>query len=176
MLPKINWLYGNIIPTHGLALLYGSEGTGKSLYGLHLANQVAQDGHTVLYVPVEDLPVIDDRNRAYRKANGITETRELYLMAMEQPILNEEHSVEMFIQLAGQLNPALIFIDTYRQSTRGIDENLVRDVAPTVDAMRKISNELDCCTAVIHHSGKDGSKGARGSSVLPAGYGRVISA
>ena len=37
-----------------------------------------------------------------------------------------------------------------------------------VDGMQKLRNEVGASILLIHHSGKDRSKGARGSSVLKA--------
>jgi hypothetical protein len=63
---------------------------------------------------------------------------------------------------------ALIVIDTFARALTGGDENSTMDTGQAVAGADLIRAETGACVAFIHHSGKDPSKGARGSSALRA--------
>ena len=90
-LPKVEWLI-DLIPSTGITVFYGTEGTGKSLLGLRLANECAGQGHPALYMPYEDTPVMYVRQTAHDTRYPREQSTEypLWLMAVDQPILNQE--------------------------------------------------------------------------------------
>jgi hypothetical protein len=61
---------------------------------------------------------------------------------------------------------SLIVIDTLARTFGGGDENSTRDMNTFVAAVDQIREATGACILVVHHSGKDDSKGARGSTVL----------
>jgi hypothetical protein len=70
-------------------------------------------------------------------------------------------------QFGGQY-PVLIVLDTLAKALGrfGGDENSAKDVGAFNDAVAALVQKTGACVMVIHHSGKDASKGARGSSAL----------
>lgn len=64
---------------------------------------------------------------------------------------------------------ALAIIDTQNASSPFVDENSARDMGAVVDGAKCLSMAVGGFVLLVAHSGKDGSKGVRGSSVqLPA--------
>ena len=61
---------------------------------------------------------------------------------------------------------SMIVIDTVARSLAGGDENSAADMGLFVSACETISRRLGCTVLAIHHSGKDPSRGMRGSSAL----------
>jgi hypothetical protein len=59
-----------------------------------------------------------------------------------------------------------VFIDTLNRALQGGDENSSADMGRAVAAAQAIADRLGCITILVHHSGKDPSKGARGHSSL----------
>ena len=51
-----------------------------------------------------------------------------------------------------------------------LDENSAKDTGIFIAACDRLKREFHCAVVVIHHSGKDDRKGARGSSNLPASF------
>jgi len=66
------------------------------------------------------------------------------------------------------IDPALVVVDTASWAMEGLEESSARDAGIFLGGMDFIRKALRCAVAIIHHSGKDGSKGERGSSALPA--------
>ena len=62
----------------------------------------------------------------------------------------------------------LLIVDTVARAMAGGDENCSQDMGALIGACDAIRNELDCTILLIHHAGKDTTKGARGHSSLRA--------
>ena len=168
-LPRVAWLVDGLVPSTGTVVLYGREGSGKSFLALRLANIVARR-KTVLYVPYEDLPILHQRQAAHDDYFGCQPAGDLYYMALDMPVLNEEGAVERFkacLEAEG-IKPALIIFDTFRASTTALEENSAKDVGAVIDVLKQIKSDLACTILVVHHMGKESAKGARGSTVITA--------
>ena len=59
-----------------------------------------------------------------------------------------------------------VIIDTLARAMAGMEENSAKDMGAAIAGMETISSALDCAVTVIHHSGKDTSRGERGSNSL----------
>ena len=170
-LPTVNWLI-DLIPDTGITVFFGTEGTGKSLLGLRLANEIAAKGHNTLYMPYEDTPVMYTRQTAHDTyyERDVLADYPLWLMAVDQPTLNQEGAMVQFVDhlAIDDIKPEVIFFDTFRAGTHALDENSTQEVGLVIDTLKGIKDELDCSIVVIHHSGKDKTRGARGSSTITA--------
>jgi hypothetical protein len=62
----------------------------------------------------------------------------------------------------------LVVIDTLARAMAGGDENTAKDMGQFVDNVDRVRAATGATADVIHHTGKDSSKGARGSSALRA--------
>jgi RecA-family ATPase len=68
-------------------------------------------------------------------------------------------------------NPAdelLLIVDTVSRAMAGGDENSSQDMGALIGTCDRIRAELPCTVLLIHHAGKDTTKGARGHSSLRA--------
>jgi hypothetical protein len=66
----------------------------------------------------------------------------------------------------------LLVIDTLNRATRGADENSSRDMGEIIDAAKALQLKLGGTVLLVHHTGKDPTKGLRGHTSL----GNVIDA
>ena len=66
------------------------------------------------------------------------------------------------------IKPKLLVIDTLNRSFGDGDENSTQDMTKFVKSCDEFRATTGCDILIIHHSGKDVLKGARGSSVLKA--------
>ena len=64
------------------------------------------------------------------------------------------------------LRPEIVVIDTLARSMGGRDENSSRDMGQVVASCDLIRNRTGAHVMLVHHEGKDGDRGARGSTVL----------
>lgn len=68
----------------------------------------------------------------------------------------------------------MVVIDTLSQSMMQGDENSASDVAKFMAGATKVFTETGAAVGIVHHSGKDSSKGMRGSSAAFANADAVI--
>lgn len=179
-LPPPAWLIDGYLIRNSLALLYGPSGTYKTFLGVDLALHIATgswwngrqitDRGNVLYVIAEGVAGVGSRIDAWQQHHKI------YQLDNYQPItwlprainLADPLQAATFAQLAGRLEPALIVIDTLARCTLGAEENSARDMGAVVEHLDQIRRATGACVLSIHHTGKDTTGGARGSSALRA--------
>lgn len=63
---------------------------------------------------------------------------------------------------------ALVVIDTLARSFGGGDENAASEMNKVVGRITALKEALDTTVLIVHHTGKDAERGARGSSALNA--------
>jgi hypothetical protein len=69
---------------------------------------------------------------------------------------------------------ALIVFDTLSRSAPGADENSPEDMSEIIGACDRLREATGAAVTLIHHSGKDSGRGARGHSALTAAADTVI--
>ncbi len=170
------WLVNRLIPDGGLAVVYGQPKVGKTFWALELSLCVATGrpfhGLTVrqgcvTYVAAEGGPArLRDRVAAWLKARGVEE-RELEnqweLIAAPVDLPNPKVVSELIDALGGRRH--LVVFDTLARCMSG-DENSQKDMGASVAGCDRIRTEIGASVLLVHHEGKDGARGARGSTVL----------
>jgi hypothetical protein len=99
-------------------------------------------------VPFVLVPVAPDLGRASGDAETLIETIRECLNAIGNPPLRA------------------VAVDTLARSMKGADENAAKDMTAFVDNCGQIGSAFGCIVVAVHHSGKDATKGARGSNAL----------
>ncbi|MFY9837490.1 MAG: AAA family ATPase [Xanthobacteraceae bacterium] len=173
-LPKPNWLVEGILPTNGIAVLYGPPSSFKTFLAISIAVSIAA-GHnwcgrvtkagSVLYIATEGLGAFQIRVLAYERTHGISATNSYF--SDENFSLLDPRDIERLIQALAKENfkPVLIVLDTLARLIPGADENKAQDMSAAVRAMDKLRQEYSSTILVVHHTGKDGDS-ERGSSAL----------
>lgn len=188
------YLVKNVLPTKGLVCVYGAPGTGKSFWVLHLASRISDNeewfGHrvvhcNVVYLCLEGQEGLAKRAQAYRKYHGPTPYYGM-LSILTDPfsLLNPAHVNSLINEIknlshpdnpkCGQYVIRAIFIDTLNAASPGGDENSSADMGKIIEAVKRIIAKLLCTVILIHHSGKDSTRGLRGHSSLLAASDVVI--
>lgn len=167
-----------------VSVLYGESNTGKTFLALDMALHVAagEGWHgsrvrraPVVYVAAEGGGGLGNRLAAAKadspelidKARGgfhiLAEAIDLFDGACGlgvRDILNE---------IGGLIErPGLIVIDTLSRAMGTGDENSAADMARLIRAVDELRRATGAHVMLVHHVGKDGAKGARGSSALRA--------
>jgi hypothetical protein len=164
--------------------LYGAPGQGKTFVALDLAYHVAagkpwmgrkvKQG-SVLYIGFEAYGGLPARALALKRHYGNAGVP-LYF-APGGFNVRDPAGWQTFGEVLGGLPevPSLIIFDTFAYALAGGDENDAKEVGGFNDAAQRIISQIGACVMVIHHTGKDTSRGARGSSALPAALDTEIS-
>jgi hypothetical protein len=178
--PPPQWLIRGLLPKNALALLYGESSSGKTTVAVDLAMRIAtgmkvhesacQKG-VVLHVAGEDEIGLRQRVQAFCKRNQVGDPS--YAILPGRLDLAERSSVDALIAdieaaKVERCEPVvLVIIDTLARCA-SIDENSSREMGEVVAACDRIRHETGTAVLIIHHSGKEEKKGARGSSALRA--------
>ena len=182
-LPPVRWLVRGILPAEGLAAIYGASGSGKSFLALDLLATVARgepwfDHKTapcpVTYVALEGEAGLSQRVRAYEKRHGALPVK-VRFVAQPLNLLTAQDITDLAsaVGAAGGGGGA-ICIDTLNRASTGSDENDSKDMGRIIDAAKQLQQSVGGLVLLVHHSGKDASKGLRGHSSLHAALDAAI--
>lgn len=175
----VAWLIHSYIEEDALAVLYGPPGKGKSFFALDVSCCIATGtpfhGHdvkpgAVFYIAGEGHNGLARRLRAWAQHNNCEMPSLLFVSEAPTDLssaTNASKVTEAVQQLAGATgeSPVLIVIDTMARNFGG-DENSATDVGQFVRNADALRRHWKATVLIVHHSGKDGEKGARGSSAL----------
>jgi archaellum biogenesis ATPase FlaH len=182
--PSPDWLIDGFIPATGLTLFYGESGAGKTFFAIDMICAVANGARwrgkptkqgSVFLIAAEDSAGTRKRLRAYCVENGI-DYADLAMRIVERNInLMDQGFVDSVIEdIRSLADPKVVLIDTLATSAPGVDENTSRDMSRFLFHCKKIYEDTGVVVIVIHHCGKDHSRGARGWSGLKAAADTVI--
>lgn len=172
------WLVDGWLPLNGLVGIYAPSGIGKSFLAGTLAFEIARGGwwagvpldvpRSVLYVAGEKPQEMRDRFEAWKAEHGIEDLPAFHLTE-DAPQLTNPLEVRALCELIRQREARVVVLDTFARLTLGIEENSARDIGPAMAALDMIREATDGgIVVVVHHTGKDASKGARGSTAFLA--------
>lgn len=146
----------------------GAITTGTSWFGREVMHG------KVLYVVAEGGANIWKRFAAWRRDAGLAiDNERLHFYPEPIDFANLDMSTNA-VKYAHEFQPSLIVVDTLARCMDGLDENSSKDTALVIrhaDALRRASN---ACVLLVHHFGKDETKGLRGSTALPGAIDTAI--
>jgi hypothetical protein len=169
-----------IFDENTIADVFGEPGSGKSVLVLMLSHHIATGKpwagrdvtrSSVLYCALEGPTGTKRRVLAIRQA--LAADKHTPIRIIEGPLnLAKAASVQAVIDEAQRLArktgipTRLIVIDTLAKAMAGSDENSGKDMGVVLSAADAIRRATGACVCLVHHSGKDANKGARGHSSL----------
>lgn len=171
---KIAWHVKGIVPRSDLLVMYGQPGSGKSFVALDMAMAIAKGTPwverkvtqgRVVYVCAEGASGFAQRISAYEMQHNLP-SLDMFYVVDGTPNLLDKGSASMLYNACVEADPDLIIIDTFAQTTPGGNENSSEDVGKALGHCRELSRKLGCSVMLIHHAGKDDTRGARGWSGL----------
>jgi KaiC/GvpD/RAD55 family RecA-like ATPase len=167
-----------ILPRCDLVLLVGASGSGKSFIALDMAAAAARGvewrGHRVktskvVYIIAEGGKGFKNRLAAYERAHAVNLDAVPFLVMDDCPNFlgdDDDRIVAKRIEAAGGAD--IIVVDTFAQVTPGSNENASEDVGRALSNCKRLHRATGATIILIHHTGKDLSRGARGWSGLKA--------
>ena len=187
-----NQLVEGLIASGDIAVLYGAPKTGKSFLAVDLAVALSNgDGWfdravspaKVLYWAGEDFSGLIARRTACARHKGgcgvFSIDNDPLSLAPSQAtdtvdalatILRYELAPSRLEDPSNYVSlPPVLIIDTWAMLTASMDENSGKDMSAAMAALRELQARVSNLTIIIiHHAGKDGSRGMRGHSSLLA--------
>ena len=172
--PRPTWIVKGLLPKAEVAMLFGEPGAGKSFIALDLFAAVARGvpwrglktrQQRVVYLAAEGAGGFRNRMEAYavhwQAATG------LQVIDAAPNLLLKEDALDVARAVVAAGGADVVVIDTLAQTTPGANENAAEDMGKALAHCRGIGRALGGALVVlIHHAGKDASKGARGWSGL----------
>lgn len=173
-----DWLIGGVIPAGSLAVLYGDSNTFKTFVALDMVLSMA---HGVPWMgrPVKPIPTayvlgegqggFAQRVRAWREPHYERECAGFWTLLQSLSFTEKSDLAALLAALkALPAMPLAIVIDTLARNFGAGDPDKTADMGRFVAAMDALRQATGAAIIIIHHAGKDTTKGARNSSVLRA--------
>jgi RecA-family ATPase len=183
-LPPPTWLIDGLISDHGLSIVYGDPGAGKSFVVLDMALRLSfgMDWHGtptkrcgVLYIAGEGARGLGKRVKGWRREHGLEGADAPFLLLpVAVQLLDAKEREKLTRTIAAAIARAgfeigLVIVDTVSRSIAGQDENGQEAMSLFVGACGEIQVSTGGAVIGVHHAGKDSSRGMRGSTVLLGG-------
>lgn len=171
-LPPLSWRVRGVLPAVGLAAVYGPSASGKTFLALDMAAAIAEgrlwfDCRTVaapvVYAALEGEAGLRLRAQAWEAHTGRALPAGLRLML--QPF---KLTVAQDVRDLAAVVPAgaVVFLDTLNRAAPTADENSSRDMGEILEGAKMLQTLSGGLVVLVHHTGKDSTKGLRGHSSL----------
>ena len=174
-----DYLVKNWFSRETISVIYGDSNCGKSFLALDIAGHVAAGADwmknrvrqgKVLYLASEGGKGFAKRIAAIKLENNILYENmadNLQLLPVQVDFHGED-DVNAVISLIQEQDFSLIVVDTLAMTMGAGSENDGADMGQYIKNIMLLKSKFNCHVMIIHHSGKDRGKGARGHSSLRA--------
>lgn len=176
--PPAPWLIKGVLPEGDLIMLYGASGSGKTFVALDMAAALARGVEwrgrrvrkmRVTIIAAEGGGGIGKRLRAYCKHHGVRiEDLDISVILAAPNFLQDEDITKVVRSLSASGGCDVLIVDTLAQVTPGANENGAEDMGRALRNIRLLRQVTGAVPIVVHHAGKDQSRGARGWSGIRA--------
>lgn len=171
-----SWIVKGLLPRASLGVVFGESGSGKTFWLLDLVGAIVRGVewrglHTrqgrAVYICAEGVGGFRNRLAAYCEHHGVPNLD--IGVIPDAPNLLERTDVKDLVVAIKAFGPVeVIVVDTFAQVMPGANENSGEDVGRALAHCRAIHKATGALVILVHHSGKDASRGARGWSGLRA--------
>jgi hypothetical protein len=178
----VEWLVQGVIPQRSFVALYAPPASFKSFIALDIAeciatgraflgNEITRQG-AVLYIAGEGHGGIGSRIKALKTHHNTPENTPVYFLRRQVNLRSSKTDLQDLVDAIDDLkaihdiNFELIIIDTLARAFGGGNENASEDMGAFITAAGAIQGRYECGLLVVHHAGKDATKGLRGHSSL----------
>jgi hypothetical protein len=176
--PPTDWLIKGVLPAADIITIYGASGSGKSFVVIDFAAAIATGtpwrGHKakkgrVVIIAAEGAGGYGKRIKALAQHRGISlADLDIGVIVVPPNIMEEGDVTELAASIKAVGDVSFVVVDTFAQVTPGANENMGEDMGRALANVRVLSDVTDATVGLVHHAGKDASKGARGWSGIKA--------
>lgn len=172
----------NLLTEGAASVIYGASNSGKTFFALDIAAHVATgrewmesecEQGAVIYIALEGHHGARNRIVALQLTGRLPKGAPFFLCFSPVNLLDASHpaAIKRLIENVQTASPhpvRLVIIDTLARAMAGGDENSGEDMGQAVASIDTVRNATGAHVCIIHHSGKDAARGARGHSSLRA--------
>lgn len=171
--PKRDYFLKGIISPNEMSTIYGEPGCGKSFLALYIARAIAQEREVfgrrvhatnILFLALEGVSGFEKRLKAMIDTAETTEN--FFYVAQPVNLFSDDPQVAEVVQASQSCDAGMIVIDTLNRAMAGGSENDPADMGKLIQSLDRIRLATGAHICIIHHSGKDSSRGMRGHSSL----------
>ena len=188
-LPGASFLLPSRLLNNEITVLYGPYKSGKTFIAVLMSLMCAiggefwgskfpEGGSDVVYFAAERPQQIVDRVEAACIFLGLSEIpKKFNLCIPDKPLkLSSEENLNALCKKVWLIQPRLVAFDTYARMNDK-DEDKQKDADFNYDQLMKViaCSNVDTSGLLVHHSGKEASRGMRGSTALSAAVGAIWS-
>lgn len=176
-MPRHVWLVRDVFHGGEVIILWGESQAGKTVLVLNLVAAIASGTSwaehpvvktNVVYVAREAQIGVRDRVQALEHDQGIGPQDGIHYV-FDQCNLATEEDVNALAQTALQYKAKFIVIDTLSASISGkVEENSNSSMAGVIANVQRLTMLTGAAVLIVHHTGNDPSRGARGAYALHA--------
>lgn len=179
-LPPSMWRVKGVLPDTGLGAIFGASGSAKTFFSIDLGVSVALGrnwfGHKVGQVPVTYVVLeggsgLQKRLQAWEAENAAQVPPDFRMVVQPFHLMSDADVNELAAVLP---KGGLLIIDTLNRAAPTADENSSADMGKILEAMKRLQEVTQGLVIVVHHTGKDTSRGLRGHSSLHAALDAAI--
>jgi SepF-like predicted cell division protein (DUF552 family) len=169
-LPPVQWRLKGILPYEGLAAMYGPSASGKSFLGFDAGVAISQGvdwfgirttKSTVVYVALEGESGFKNRVAAWELENGRPLPPDMFMVLQPFHITKPEDVNELAATVPFG---SVVIVDTLNRAAPTSDENSSKEMGEILESCKHLQALIGGLVVLIHHTGKDTSRGARGHS------------
>jgi AAA domain len=172
----------DVLTDGAASVIYGASNSGKTFFAIDLGAHVATgarwqekeiESGAVIYIALEGEQGARNRIKAMQIRGKLPQDAPFFLCFAPVNLLDPKHpqAVSEMIQNISKgagIPVRLVIIDTLARAMAGGDENSGMDMGKAVATIDAVRASTGAHVMLIHHSGKDTAKGARGHSCLRA--------
>ncbi len=182
-LPAQSWRIRGVLPSQGVAAVFGASGSGKSFLTLDMAAAIAEGGAwcgyrvkpaPVAYAVLEGESGFRLRVQAWEQANRRPLPDGLRLALQGFKLTDPQDVQDLAAAVLALGDGAVTIIDTLNRAAPGADENSSQDMGAIIEGAKTLQRITGGLVLLVHHSGKDSAKGMRGHSSLIAALDAAI--
>lgn len=185
--PAPRWIIKGILPDAELVVIVGQPGSGKSFLALDIALDIAQGASwrgyrtkhgKVVYIAAEGADGFRNRLVAaldHRQLQvGSRDSLQLHVISDTPNLLQKDdvRSVAQSVQALGKID--VLIVDTLARATAGVDENSAEQMGRVLSHCSVLRRATGAVVVLVHHLGKDDSRGPRGWSGVTGAADAII--
>lgn len=169
-MPPVKWRVKGIFPYEGLTAIYGPSASGKSFLGFDAGIAISEGNDwfgirttksTVIYVALEGETGFKNRVAAWELENRRTLPANMFMVMQPFQITN---SINVNDLVATIPHGSVVIVDTLNRAAPTSDENSSKEMGEILQACKWLQGQIGGLVVLVHHTGKDTTKGARGHS------------
>ncbi|GDX86071.1 hypothetical protein LBMAG43_21130 [Methylococcaceae bacterium] len=167
-----NYIINNILETDSHGILGGSSMAFKTFVAIRIAHSVCTGksfmgcevfySGKVLFACGEGQGALSRRIKAAALVYGDFNNK---LLILNEPVrIDNQSDMARLKKAINDHKPALVIFDTFASLVSDTDENSPSDAGRALKSVKETCRNNHTCSLIIHHHGKDTSRGLRGAS------------